>query len=90
MSLIDWELSLRFTKYLAAAAATSLAVAPAMAAPYNPAASLSLGKSVRAGSTSKHQNDLLGGGIIIAVIAIVAVGVGVYVGVDTKDSPSSP
>lgn len=81
---------MRLTKYLAAAVAASLAVAPAMAAPANQAASLSLGKSVRVGASSKHKNGLLGGGIIVAIVAAAAVGAGIYIGVaENNETPSS-
>ncbi len=75
-------------KYLMAAAAATLAVAPAMAAPANPAASLSVAKSVRTGSASAKKNELAGGGLIIALIAAAAVVVGVVVVAD-GDSDSN-
>lgn len=82
---------MRLGKYLLAAAAASMAVVPAMAAPANPAASLSVAKSARAGSTSAKKNDLAGGGLIVAVLAAVAVGVGIYVAVDNGNgNPDSP
>ena len=48
-------------KYLMAAAAAALAVAPAAAAPSNPAASLSVSKSVRTGSVSKKTSFVVVG-----------------------------
>ena len=79
------------TKIIATAAAASLAAAPAMAAPNNPAASLSLGKSVRAGSTAKHSDGLRSGGIIALVIAAgVVAGIVTVVVRNNDDSPSSP
>ena len=48
---------MRIAKYMAAAAAAALAVSPAMAAPANPAASLSVSKSVRATSAQGKQLD---------------------------------
>ena len=56
-----------------------MAVAPAMAAPVNPAASLSVSKSVRSGSTSARKSDLAGPGIIIAIAAAAAVIAGIVV-----------
>lgn len=81
---------MRLGKYLMAAAAATMAVAPAMAAPANPAASLSVSKSVRAGSTSADSNDLLGGGVLVAVLAAVVVIVGIVAVASEKDTPDSP
>lgn len=82
------------SKVLAAAAAASLMAAPALAAPVNPAASLSVVKSVRAstpvGKASQLNGGLFGGGGFIAVIAVVAVIVGiVLVADDNNSNPSS-
>ena len=83
------EFAMRVGKFIAAAVAATLAAAPALAD--NPASSLSLAPSARAGSTSNHhKDDLLGGGLIIAVVAAAAVIVGVGVGADDNGSPSSP
>ena len=81
---------MRFSKYLAAAAAASLAVAPAMAAPASSATSLSVGGKARAGSHTGHDNDALGGGILIALIAAVAVIAGVVAIASNNDKPASP
>ncbi|MBI0474375.1 hypothetical protein D9601_03220 [Sphingomonas sp. MA1305] len=72
-----------------AAAAATMAVAPAVAAPVNPAASLSVSKSVRTGSASAKKNELAGGGVIIAILAAAAVVAGIVVVADSDDSPSS-
>ena len=78
---------------LAAAAAASLMAAPAMAAPTNPAASLSVTKSVRAGApagkASRLSGGLFGGGTIIAVIAVAAVIVGLVLVADDDNSDSN-
>ncbi|HEU0067479.1 MAG TPA: hypothetical protein VFQ57_09600 [Sphingomonas sp.] len=71
------------------AAAATLAVAPAMAAPANPAASLSVSKSVRAGSTSAKKNELAGGGVLIAILAAAAVVAGIVVVADSDDDADS-
>lgn len=76
-------------KYLAALAATALAAAPVMAAPANPAATLSVSKSVRAGSVSAKKDKLAGGGIIVAILAVVAIGAGIYVVADNNDNADS-
>jgi hypothetical protein len=69
---------MRLGKYLMAAAAATMAVAPAVAAP----ASLSVAKSVRTGSVSGKKNELAGGGILIAVLAVAAVAAGIVVVAD--------
>lgn len=77
---------MRFGRTLAAMAAVTLASAPAMAAPANPAASLSLAGNARVGSSAKHKDDLLGGGLIVAIIAAAAVVVGVVVVADNSNN----
>lgn len=77
------------TKYLAALAATALVAAPVAAASSNPAASLSVAKSARVGTASAKKNDLAGGGLIIALIAGVAVVAGIVVIADNNDSDSN-
>lgn len=81
---------MRLGKYLMAAAAATMAVAPAFAAPVNPAASLSVAKSVRTGSASTKNSDLQGGGIFVALIAAAAVIVGIIIVAKEDDSPDSP
>jgi len=70
----------------ATAAILSLATAPALAAPGQPASKLSL----RAATASKHKSDLAGAPIIaiIGVVAIVAGGV--IIATQDDDSPDSP
>ena len=70
---------MRLGKYLMAAAAATMAVAPAVAAPANPAASLSVVKSARAGSKASGRSDLAGGGFIVAIIAGALVIAGIIV-----------
>ena len=84
------EFDMRLGKYLMAAAAATMAVAPAVAAPVNPAASLSVTKSARAGSATAKNSDLLGGGIFVAVIAAAAVILGIIIVANEDDSPDSP
>ena len=81
---------MRLGKYLMAVAVATMAVAPVAAAPVNPAASLSVAKSARVGSTAKNANDLAGGGIFVAIIAAIAVIVGIVVVADEDDKPNSP
>jgi hypothetical protein len=76
-------------KYIAALAATALVAAPVLAAPVNPATNLSLSKSVRTGSASAKKNELAGGGIIVAVLAVIAIGAGIYVVADSDDDADS-
>ena len=80
---------MRLGKYLTAAAAATMAVAPVMAAPANPAASLSVSKSVRAGSASAKKNDLAGGGFIVAIVAAAAVIAGIVIVATNDDTPDS-
>lgn len=75
-------------KILMTAAAATLAIAPAMAAPTNPAASLSVAKSVRASATAKKGSELAGGGVFVAIAAAVAVVVGIVI-VANDDSDSN-
>ncbi|MFS0774069.1 hypothetical protein [Sphingomonas sp. 1P08PE] len=72
-----------------AAAVATMTVAPAMAAPANPAASLSVSKSARAGSVSAKKNELAGGGLIVALIAAAAVVAGVVIVADSDDDADS-
>jgi len=72
-----------------AAAAATMAVAPAVAAPANPAASLSVAKSVRATSASGKKNELAGGGVIVAVLAAAAVVAGIVIVADSDDNSDS-
>lgn len=75
-------------KFLSAVAATALVAAPVAAAPANPAASLSVSKSVRASAPTAKGNKLAGGGILAAIIAagVVAIGVVAIVKDDNADS----
>lgn len=80
---------MRLGKYMAAFAATALAASPVLAAPANPAASLSVSKSVRAGSV-KGKDKAVGGGVFIALLAAAAVAAGIVVVASNDDSPDSP
>jgi hypothetical protein len=82
---------MRVSRFLAAAAAASLATAPALAAPVNPASSLSVSSAVRGATPSASKNELAGGGIFVAVLAAAAVIAGIIiVADDDDDSPDSP
>ena len=84
------EFDMRLGKYLTVAAAAMMAAAPAMATPTNPAASLSVSKSVRTGSASAKKSDLAGGGgFVVAIIAVIAVIAGIIVVADSDDTPDS-
>jgi hypothetical protein len=83
------EFIMRLGKYLLTAAAATMAVAPAMAAPVNSAASLSVSKSVRTGSVSAKKNEVAGGGIIVAVLAAAAVVGGIVIVADNDDDSDS-
>ena len=80
---------MRLGKYFMAAAAATMAVAPAVAAPVNPAASLSVSKSVRAASVSAKKDKLAGGGVIVAILAAAAVVAGIVIVADSDDDSDS-
>jgi hypothetical protein len=82
---------MRIKSLAAAAAALSIAATPALAAPANPAASLSVAKSVRASAPSGKSNKLAGSSIIPAVLALAIVAGGIYIAVDdNNDKAKSP
>jgi hypothetical protein len=73
-------------------AAVSVATLPvaAAAAPNNPAQSLSIAKSVRAGTPTARDNKLFGGGAIFAAFIIAAIAAIVVIGETRSDKPKSP
>lgn len=77
---------MRLGKLAAAVAAVTMAAAPALAAPANPAASLSVSKSVRASAPAKNGNKFGGAGAVVAVVAVLAIVGGVIAA--SKDSKS--
>ncbi|MDB5681851.1 MAG: hypothetical protein JWO16_1656 [Sphingomonas bacterium] len=70
-----------------AAVALSLVASPVLA---NPAASLSVAKSVRASSPSAKSNKLAGSSIIPAVLALAIVAGGVIIAVSDDNKSKSP
>ncbi len=80
---------MRLGKYFMAAAVATMAIAPAMAAPANSAARLSISAPARAGTSVSHKNKLAGGGFIIAIVAAAAVIAGIVVVATNKDKPAS-
>lgn len=84
---------MKFGKLMLAVAASSMTVAPAMAATSNPAAALSVSQTARTGSAAASDSKLAGGfgiGAIFAVLIVVGIGALVYLGEDQNDSPDSP
>ncbi|WP_338419951.1 hypothetical protein [Sphingomonas ginsenosidivorax] len=77
---------MRLGKYLLTAAAATMAVAPAVAAP---AANMSASKSVRAGAVSGKKSEVAGSGIIVAVLAAAAVVAGIVIVADSDDDADS-
>ena len=78
---------MRFSKFLVVMSAFSMAVAPALAASANPAASLSVAsKPVRAASKA-GPSKASGSSIIIAVLAAAAVIAGIVIAADSSKSP---
>jgi hypothetical protein len=84
------EFDMRLGKYLLTAAAATMAVAPVSAAAVNPAASLSVSQSARAGSATAQDSEAVGGGILIAILAAAAVIAGIIIVADSDDDPDSP
>jgi hypothetical protein len=82
------ETIMRIAKYLGAIAAMSMATAPALAAPANPAASLSVAKSVRAASPTKDASKLHGAGVFLAAAAVVGVIVAIVLIADDNKAKS--
>jgi hypothetical protein len=79
---------MRLAKYLMAVAAVSMVSAPVFAAPVNPASKLSLGSPVRA-STNAGKKEKLAGGVIVAILAVAAVGAGVAIVASDDNSDSN-
>ncbi len=81
---------MKIASMFAAAAAMTLAAAPAMAAPVaNPASSLSVAKWARAGTAAKGKSELAAPGAIIGlVLAAAVVAAGVIIVVDDNDDDS--
>ncbi|MES3101597.1 hypothetical protein [Sphingomonas faeni] len=69
-----------------AMAALSLVAAPTIAA----AAPVATPLTQPATESVDGDNALAGGGFLIAALAVVAVGLGIYVVADSDDSPNSP
>lgn len=73
--------------FYTAVAGLSLIAAPTMAA----AAPVATPLTQPARESVDGDNALAGGGFIIAILAVVAVGLGIYVAVDkSDDEPNSP
>lgn len=69
-------------------AASAMVAAPALASPVtNPASSLSL-SNARVGTVDGKKDKLSGTGLIVAGVAAVAIGVGIYFAV-RKNNPAS-
>lgn len=79
---------MRLAKTFMAVAAATLAAAPVVAAPVNPAAKLSIGAPAVRASTHAGKNKLVGP-VLIAIIAVAAVGVGIAVAADSNDDAAS-
>ena len=76
---------MKIAKLMAAAVAASMSVAPAVAAPTNPAASLSVANSIRAGSTISKSNGLTGVSTIPLIIGAVIVAGLAFLIIDDED-----
>ena len=83
---------MRFNALAHIATAATLIAAPVAASAQqaaNPAASLSVVKSVRAATPAQKKSALAGGGLIAAVIAAGVVAIGVIAIVNDSDSDSN-
>ena len=80
---------MRIGTFFTSMAALSLVATPAFAAD-NPAAALSVSKSVRVGAPSGRGSHLAGGNIIPIVLALAIIGAGIAVAVKGDDKPASP
>ncbi len=82
---------MRIKMMTAAVAAMAMTATPVLAAPANPAASLSVAKSVRASTATTKNNELAGAGLFGIVIAagIVAIGVIAIVNDNDDDADSN-
>ncbi len=80
---------MRFGKTLAALAAASMIAMPTLAIAQPAASKLSVASSVRA-SADEGDENLAGGGLVIAALAVAAIVAGVVVASDGDDEPVSP
>lgn len=71
-----------------AMAALSLVTTPMLAAAAPAPVTTPL--TQRAGASVEDDNALARGGFIIAALALIAVGIGIYIAADSDDSPNSP
>ena len=86
---------MKIAKYMLAAAAACMSLSPAVAASANPAASLSVAQSTRAGSAIDGDSRAVGGSLFIGVLAFAAAVVAIVLVVDDEDgdnggAPDSP
>jgi hypothetical protein len=72
--------------FYTAVAGLSLIAAPTMAA----AAPVATPLTQPARESVDGDNALAGGGFIIAIFAVIAIGLGIYIAVDKDDEPNSP
>jgi hypothetical protein len=85
-SLMEFVMGL--SKYLMAAAAATMSVAPAIAAPANPVVA---SDSIRASAVSADSEELKGGSVIVALLAAVAIIGGILLlASNNSDTPTSP
>ena len=68
---------MNLAKIAASLAAVSLVAMPVVASDQNPAASLSLSKSVRVGKASSKKNGIAQVGIIIGILAVAGAAGGI-------------
>lgn len=80
---------MKMTKMIAAFAAASMIAAPALAAPANPASTLSVAKSVRASTPTKGASKLADGPTTITALLFGGLAVtGIIVAIANSDDDS--
>lgn len=79
---------MRLQTLAVATAALSMTTAPALAAPANPAASLSVAKSVRASAPSAKSSKFAGNAIVPLVLGLGIVAGGIIIAVSDDKSKS--
>ncbi|QDX26102.1 hypothetical protein FPZ54_08740 [Sphingomonas suaedae] len=81
---------MRLAKLMMTVAAASLATAPALASQSAAKLSVSGASQARVGTPVGKSNQQAGGFPFLIVFAVIAVGLGIYVAVDSDDEPTSP
>lgn len=79
---------MRLAKMMTAVAACALVTTPVLAAPAASKLSISAAKSVRASTGAAEANEAAGG-FLLPLLAVIAIGAGIFFAVDGDDKPDS-